>query len=388
MKTTVPTVIFALLIPAIATSGAPVVGRVDDFEDGSSQGWSSLAGHTILPSGGPAGAEDNYLQIYFPTASIPEPFHLGTRNTTTWAGDYHSAGVQAIAMDVNAISITVGPAHLSLRIVLFGSGGAFSSRQPAPVVTGAGWQHLEFRLTRSDLVRVPGGGSDYVDPGVDVDDLTATLRAVDTLLIRHDPAASPTPIGQHPEHILATLGIDNITAVLGSAPAYDTAWTFSTVTDDAYVLDRFEPGDIVLGDTGTRNPTLLLHLRKRYQVTVSDPVSHPFELVASGVSPQQDVVLLSAVADRIGSFEKDADVKWSDNGSGTVAFTLTDRLYNGLTTRSKRPGYRCGLHPSSMRGDIGICTARLASDLNGDCRVDFLDVARLGAEWLENALAQ
>jgi hypothetical protein len=207
-----------LLISASRALGALVVGRVDNFDDGSIQGWSSSADHINIDNGGPDGVGDNYLQIYRPTDSAPFPFHLGTKNTTTWTGDYILAGIQAIVMDVNTISITSGPVNLSLRIVLFGPGGAFSSKEPVTVITEDGWQHIEFGLARSDLVRILGAGAGYLDPGPDVDDLTATLRDVSTLLIRHDPASSPTPVGKHPEHILATLGIDNITAVLGPAP--------------------------------------------------------------------------------------------------------------------------------------------------------------------------
>jgi hypothetical protein len=386
-KATILILVCVLLAPASGASSTLVVGRVDDFEDDTIQRWSSGAGHDNIAGGGPAGAGDDYLQINRPTASAPYPFHLGTKNTTAWTGDYLSAGIKAIAMDVKTISITFGPANLSLRIVLFGPGGAFSSKKPVTVNTEGGWQHVEFGLTRSDLVRIIGAGSDYTGPGPDVDDLTATLREVGTLLIRHDSAPSPTPVGLHPEHIMATLGIDNITAVLGPAPTYDVAWTFGNVGNESYILDRFEPSGIVFGDIGTEDPTLLLHLGKRYQVTVPDAVEHPFELIAKGVGPEQDDVLLSAVPGQAAPFESDPDVAWFDNGSGTVAFTLTDRLYNAVTAQSKRPGYRCGLHASSMRGDFDICTAPIASDLSGDCNVDFLDLALFATEWLESAVA-
>ncbi|MBL7188922.1 MAG: DM13 domain-containing protein [Phycisphaerae bacterium] len=369
MKTTILTLMCALLMPTSTAFSTLVVGRVDNFEGGTIQRWSSSAGHDNISSGGPAGADDNYLQIHRPTNSAPYPFHLGTKNTTTWTGDYLSAGIKAIAMDVNTISITTGPANLSLRIVLFGPGGAFSSKEPATVITEGGWQHVEFGLTRSDLVRILGDGSDYIGPGLGVDDLTATLSEVGTFLIRHDPASSPTPVGQHPEHIMATLGIDNITAVLGSAPTYDVAWTFGNVGNEFYTLDRFEPSDIVFGDIDAENPTLLLHLGRRYQITVADPIGHPFELVAKHISPELDDVLLSAVPDQTGPFEGDPDVEWFDNESGTVAFTLTGRLYDALTVRGKRPGYRCGLHTSSMRGDIDICTVPITSDLSVECNV-------------------
>lgn len=388
MKTTILSLAIILLIQTVTVSNTLVVGRVDDFQDGSTQGWFSNAGHEIIPGGGPTGTADKYLQIYRPTTLYPFPFHLGTKNTSTWTGDYIAAGIEAIAMDVNAISISSGPESLSLRIVMFGPGGAFSSKEPVTVIPGDGWQRVEFGLTRSDLVRVPGAGADYFVFPPETDDLTATLRQVETLLIRHDSDPEPTPIGTHPEHIEATLAIDNITAVLGPAPSYDTAWTFGNLADESYILERFEPNDIVLGDISAEDPTLLLHLGKRYQVTVSDPVSHPFELIVKSVNPLQDEVLLSSVPGQTGSLETNVGIEWFDNGEGTVAFTLTNELYEALTTRGKSPGYRCGSNPSSMRGDIDICTVRIASDLNGDCKLDLADIDLFAAEWLEYGVAQ
>lgn len=387
MKTTILSLICTLIVPAVAKSSSLLIGRVDNFQDGTAQAWSSNAGHDIIPDGGPAGADDSYLQIYRPTPLAPYPYHLGTKNTSTWTGDYISAGIEAIAMDVNTISITTGPENLSLRIVLFGPGGAFSTKEPVSVITGGGWQHIEFGLTRSDLVKVPGAGANYFVFPPETDDLTATLHQVDTLLIRHDSTPDPTPIGQHPEHIMAALGIDNITAVLGPAPSYNTAWTFGNVTNESYILDHFEPADTTLGDIGAENPTLLLHQGRRYQVTVTDPVNHPFELVAMSDNPQQDEVLLSAAPDQTGSLERDPDVEWFDNGLGTVAFTLTSELSDALTARGKKPGYRCGLNISSMRGDIEICAIRIASDLNGDCILNFLDLELFATEWLEYGVA-
>ncbi|MHC4487367.1 MAG: hypothetical protein ACYS4T_19575, partial [Planctomycetota bacterium] len=216
MKISILFLACVFMLQAPEALSIPVVARVDDFEDGTLQGWSGGAEQNNIATGGPSGAGDNYLEIHRPTASAPFPFHLGTKNTTTWSGDYLTVGIKTIEMDVNTISITSGPANLSLRIMLLGPGGAFSSKDPITIITEGGWQHIEFGLTRSDLVRTFGSGATYADPGPGIDDLTETLRNVGTLLIRHDPAPSPTPVGLHPQHILATLGIDNITAVLGA----------------------------------------------------------------------------------------------------------------------------------------------------------------------------
>lgn len=373
----------ALFLTASRALCGPVVGRIDDFEDGTIQEWSGGAGNNNISDGGPAGAGDNYLELQRPTSTAPYPFHLGTKNTTTWAGDYLTAGIKAIEMDVNTISITTGPSNLSLRVVLFGPGGAFSSKDPVTITTGGGWQHIEFGLARSDLVRIFGSGATYMDPGPGIDNLTETLRNVETLLIRHDPAPNPTPIGFHPEHILAAIGIDNITAILGPAPTYDVAWTFGNVENQSYILNSFEPNDIVLGDIDSENPALLLSLGKRYRITVLDALSHPFELIAKDTDSGQDDVLLSANPGTVGLYERDPNVAWIDNRIGTVTFTLTDELYNAMAAPNKRPGYRCAAHEVNMRGNFDICTAPIAGDLNGDCKVDLSDFELFILNWLE-----
>jgi hypothetical protein len=362
----------------------PVVARIDNFADDTMQEWSGGAGHNNISDGGPAGPGDNYLQLQRPTEIEPYPFHIGTKNTTTWAGDYLSAGIKAIEMDVNTISITSGSGNLSLRIVLFGPGGAFSSRHPVTIIPGTGWQHIEFGLTRSDLVRIPGSGAAYAYLGIEIDNLTDTLRNVETLLIRHDSALDPTPVGFHPEHIEATIGIDNITAVFGPAPTYDVAWTFGNTENQSYILDSYEPNDITLGDIDSENPTLLLSLGKRYQITVLDAVNHPFELIAKGTDSGQDDVLLSANPGEVGLFERsEPNVAWIDNEIGTVTFTLTDGLYNAMTAPNKRPGYRSGEHVDNARGNFDICTAPIAGDLNGDCKVDFSDLELFILNWMK-----
>jgi hypothetical protein len=391
-KTIIKNIIIFLLCEPLLTASlalsAPIVGRVDDFEDGTLQGWGGGGGnnpdYNNIPSGGPTGAGDNFLQIKRPTASNPFPFHLGTKNTTTWTGDYLTAGIKAIAMDVNAISVTSVSGNLSLRIVLFGPGGAFSSKDATTVITSGGWQYVEFDLTRSGLVRVFGSGGSYIDPGAGIDNLTDTLGDVGTLLIRHDSNANPTPIGSHPEHILATVGIDNISALLGPAPSYDVTWVFDNNSIQSYVLDSFEPNDAALGEIDADDPTLLLYLGERCQVTVLDDANHPLEVLAKGASAGLDTVLLSMKPAVTGTFESDPNVAWEDNGIGTAAFTLAEGLYNAMIVPNKRPGYRCGIHVVNMRGDFDICTAAIASDLNGDCNVDFHDLALFALDWLDS----
>ena len=208
MKAYIFLVVGSLLLGTSTAQGI-TAGQVDDFEiGGDTANWTGgkpgfSPAPSQVPDGGPGGLGDGYLQI-----SVAG-FHLGTRNLAgQWAGDYLAAGVTAIEMDVNRIA---GPSNVSLRILLFGPGGTWASTNLAPTLTGPGWQHLSFGLSAADLTHVTGSTKPQAPDGTGI--LGDTLSGVTDLLIRHD-SATPTIPGNHPPHITATLGIDNITALL------------------------------------------------------------------------------------------------------------------------------------------------------------------------------
>jgi hypothetical protein len=317
--------------------GLPVIGRSDTFENGTTQGWGgSYPGYTPLPlyvpAGGPAGPNDGFMEI------STTGFHLATRNQSrAWTGDYLCAGVKAISMDLIHLS---GNTDLRLRISLFGPGGMFSTidRTP-PLGDQIGWTHHIFGLTAEDLVYVSGGTGRLED----------TLRQVSKVLIRHD-SPMPSAPGRHPPHVRASVGIDNIAAILRD---YDVGWTLSNRGNDAYRLDLIEPAHVALGELDGENPALFLTLGQRYQVTIDAWETHPFELIAKGLSANGDEVLLSMNPGIDAAFEADESVEWRDTGTGTVTFTLTNDLWAALQgTGEQSPGYRCAVHRVTMRGDL------------------------------------
>jgi hypothetical protein len=194
-------IVLSLLIAFQAT--AVTYDQVDDFQDPNdgNAGWfagGGSAGRTAIPrrvaDGGPGGAGDAYLRL------ASRRYHVGARNIDQWTGNYLAAGIDAIEMDLN--HIRPGADAVEVRIFLFGPGGAFASANLTEPISTNAWQRYRFGLTAADLVHVTGGTGD----------LTDTLTAVTKLLIRHD-RADPTLPGDHPPHITATLGIDNIRAV-------------------------------------------------------------------------------------------------------------------------------------------------------------------------------
>jgi hypothetical protein len=185
---------------------AVTLDQVDDFQDpdAGKADWRGGVGFTSqarVASGGPDGVDDAFLRV------ITRRYHLATKNTDQWAGNYLAAGIGAIEMDLKYITGTADA--VEIRILLFGPGGAFASASLTDPISTEAWERHRFGLTAADLVHVTGGTGDLAD----------TLSAVRKLLIRHD-RAEPTMPGEHPPHITATIGIDNIHAV-PAPPAID-----------------------------------------------------------------------------------------------------------------------------------------------------------------------
>lgn len=132
----------------------------------------------------------------------------------------------------------------------------------------------------------------------------------------------------------------------------DISWTFGNVGSASYRLDGFTPADMEFAPLGSHDPTLPLELGKRYAVKISNPGVHPFEILAKGKSPGEDIVLLSMSVNP--ALESDPDIDWQDDGRGLVQFTMTTALYQAMLRASRTPGYRCRPHLFNMRGDFTI----------------------------------
>jgi hypothetical protein len=184
---------------AVAPARAVIVlGQIDDFEIGTTLNWEegspSPNPPTNVPTGGPAGMDDNYLQNVSSGGGGP-----GSRmvmfNQDQWAGDYAAAGVDLIAVH----AANFGSVELLLRVTIFSgnSGTWFSSTTPFTLPADGIWRSLSFPLT--DLALTQGGGSES---------LGLVLANVRELRILSSDA--PDSLGAS---LAGTLGIDNIAAV-------------------------------------------------------------------------------------------------------------------------------------------------------------------------------
>jgi hypothetical protein len=179
----------------VTPAWAITLGQIDDFQDGTTQGWRSGAQNPNPPINvadvGPAGAGDHSLQITS-TGGFGAGSALVAFNTAQWSGDYGTEQVTMIVVDVN----NVGPVSLTLRFAFDGAGGRFSSTVGVSLAAGSGWQTIGFLVEAGDLTSV--GGTD----------VNATLASVSQLRLLH--ASSPAFMG---DRTAAQLWVDNVVAV-------------------------------------------------------------------------------------------------------------------------------------------------------------------------------
>ena len=168
------------------------IGLVSDFQTGTTQGWVSGGPNpnppTVLLNG--HGPGDHALLVVGTGSSGPGG-RVVTFNVLEWAGDYLSAGVTSISMDLNNVGNTI----LDIRLAVTGIGGPFSTSASAHLLAGSGWTNFVFPVDVADWV--PVGGFN----------LNATLSAVSHLRILNSPTPAFIAIIE-----AGDLLIDNITA--------------------------------------------------------------------------------------------------------------------------------------------------------------------------------
>jgi hypothetical protein len=206
-----PITVVALLAVLLAPTGvfaAPIT--IDDFEDGTTQGWfvpggGPLGAHPAPPQnvlGGQGGALDNYL-LLTALGGGDSGSRMSVLNESQWTGNF--TGVQAIDMDVN----NFGPDSLSLRLLFvnFPPGGPPPgptdiawTLAPIVVPSGSGWTHISFDLSPLNLF-APFGT------------VAGALSDVNELRLFHNVAARFGGPGVGSEPVTARLGVDNIAVV-------------------------------------------------------------------------------------------------------------------------------------------------------------------------------
>ena len=206
MKCTAGLITTVLAVAAAVPACAQItLGQIDTFEDGTTQGWGVGPGGSPVPpvnvaGGGPNGANDNYLLLTSLGGAGGPGSRLVAFNMAQWAGDYLSAGVGLIQMDLN----NLGTTDLSLRLLLAdpaqGPPSNIAITDAFLLPAGSGWTHASFSISPSSLITLLGSAN-------------AALTNATELRIFHNPAPDfpGPPIGI--PAIQASLGVDNIAAV-------------------------------------------------------------------------------------------------------------------------------------------------------------------------------
>jgi hypothetical protein len=193
----------ALLVMVPRPAQALAIGIVDDFEDGTLQNWAvGILGavHPFPPvnepTGGPAGANDNFMRLTSTGVQGPGGRMAVLNVLGPWTGDYIAAGIRAIEMDVNNMGNT--PLNLRLLIADPVPGPPVNEAISAAAVlvpAGSGWTHVVFPVDVASLIAELGTVEN------------ALRNATELRIFNNVNPASPGP------NVAASLGVDNITAV-------------------------------------------------------------------------------------------------------------------------------------------------------------------------------
>lgn len=149
------------------------VGLTNDFEDGTTQGWSNGGSSpnppTNVPDGGPNGAGDNYLEEQSAGGSGAGSRLVTFNVSPEWRGDYTSAGADLLRFNVRNSSASE---TLHIRVGL--SGGPDETEMcttTAEIVnTGGDWIEVLIDISPSNMT-VTGGSDSFETVLTDVDEI-------------------------------------------------------------------------------------------------------------------------------------------------------------------------------------------------------------------------
>jgi hypothetical protein len=256
-------------------------GHVDDFQNLTTSGWMEGAVSPnppmVISSGGPAGDDDAYLRnISSGTMGAAGGKWVMFNQSSNWLGNYISAGVVRITMDVR----NSGATSVHLRIAFNGNGGAIASDTSFTLLAGSAWQSLEFDVDPMAFVPLGVGG-----------DATSTLSSVNEFRILSNTQA--TNVGAE---IAATIDIDNIRAT-GISAVRDrniSQWNvFPNPVTDRLQLRRSR---LPAGRQGYDQPVSITMTNILGQVLVHQTLLPPYHLNVPAQAPGLYYLLIDGVS--------------------------------------------------------------------------------------------
>lgn len=207
-----PVALAICAVAVLASSALAVDGNfLETFATGAG-GWAGGSSPTLIPTGGPSGVGDQYLQIS--SSSSVGNGNLATLNTTpSWTGDYAGdwmAPGEFLILGVGASMANFGSTPLSMRVIFFNTTiYRYSTTMAAEVPPDGVWRDYLWLFDPTD-----GSGLSSVFGDVPI---TTGMRDVTQVMFRHNlmPAAGG-------DAVTGTLGLDNIRP-LPFIPAPSTA---------------------------------------------------------------------------------------------------------------------------------------------------------------------
>lgn len=172
-----------------------VPGLLSDFEDATTQGWSGGASPTNMPTDGPVGSGDHWLQI-------GNGGNLAVFNT----GLGGPADPSVTGFTVDMMRPDNDPVALEMRLVLFGPdiGNRWTTVDEVIVPNDGVWRNYSFSMEEADLTQV-SGSSTYA----------SLIANVDRVMFRYDP----DPASNDGTSVSGTIGLDNIVGIAIPEPS-------------------------------------------------------------------------------------------------------------------------------------------------------------------------
>jgi hypothetical protein len=173
-------------------------GQDDSFQDGTTDGW--MNGGTMQPvniaTGGPQGAGDRFMELTADGSGSNGK--LTVFNRAQWLGNYTTAGVNEIDVELNNFSGVALSIRLAFKSATFGGAPGYVTTSAFSLAPNSGWQHAFFSITPATMTAV-GGPSDFAT----FFSAPAEFRIIN----------ATTTADLNGDNVIGQLGIDNIVAV-------------------------------------------------------------------------------------------------------------------------------------------------------------------------------
>jgi len=151
------TVLLAAFLAIFAGTRARAVtaGQDDTFQAGTIANWATGAAQPVnVPDGGPAGAGDRFMELTADGSGANG--RLTVFNRSQWVGDYISAGVTEIDMDLNNFSSVTLSIRLAFKSATFNGAPGYVSTTGLSLAPNSGWQHAVFFIAPGAMTAVGG----------------------------------------------------------------------------------------------------------------------------------------------------------------------------------------------------------------------------------------